>query len=45
VTIKGTFGSHIQRDVAMRTLKKVLEAWRANVESSHKKNKLTITEA
>jgi hypothetical protein len=43
VTIQAVFASDIQRDVAMRVLAELLEAWKANVESSHKRNIITIT--
>ena len=43
IIIEATFGSDIQRNVAIRTLARVLEAWKANVESSHKNNKITIS--
>jgi len=43
ITIEATFGSEIQRDVSVKVLKEFLEAWTQNVESSHKKNKVTIS--
>ena len=43
VTIAGTFGSEMQREIAMRTLKNLLAIWQREVESHHKKNKLNIT--
>jgi ABC-type Fe3+/spermidine/putrescine transport system ATPase subunit len=43
VTIQAVFASHIQREVALRTLDKILAAWKGTVENSHKKNKITIT--
>jgi hypothetical protein len=42
VTIDAWFGSRIQRDVAMKVLGEFLNAWKVNVESSHKKNKVTV---
>ena len=44
VTIEGVCGSELQREIAMRTLTELLEIWRREVESRHKKNKITITE-
>jgi hypothetical protein len=44
ITIDASFGSDMQRDVSMKVLKEFLDAWKANVESAHKKNKVTITE-
>jgi hypothetical protein len=44
ITIEARFGSDIQRDVSMRVLKEFLTAWKANVESAHKKNNITINE-
>jgi len=43
VTIQAVFASHIQREAAIRTLDKILTAWKGTVENSHKKNKITIT--
>jgi len=43
VTIAGTFGSEMQREIALRTLTDLLVIWQGEVESRHKKNKLTIT--
>jgi hypothetical protein len=43
VTIAGVFGSEMQRKVAMRTLSQILAIWQREVESRHKKTKLTIT--
>ena len=42
ITIEATFGSEIQRDVAMRVLRQFLSAWRENVESAHKEKKVAI---
>ena len=42
-TIAGTFGSEMQRQIALRTLTNLLAIWQREVESHHKKNKLTIT--
>jgi hypothetical protein len=44
ITIQATFGSDLQRDAAMRTLKAVLRAWEESVEAAHQHNKVTITE-
>ena len=43
VTIHASFGSDIQCDVSMRVLDEFLEAWQKNVESAHKRNKVTIS--
>jgi hypothetical protein len=43
ITIDARFGSDIQRDVSLKVLKEFLGAWKANVESAHKKNNITIT--
>ena len=43
VTIAGTFGSDMQREIALRTLTDLLVIWQREVESHHKKNKLTVT--
>jgi hypothetical protein len=43
LTIQATFGSDIQRDVAIKVLDQFLEAWKENVESAHKMNKVTIS--
>ena len=43
VRIHAIFGSDIQCDVSMRVLNEFLEAWRHNVETAHKKNKVTIS--
>ncbi len=43
VTIAGTFGSEMQREIALRTLTDLLVIWQREVESRHKKNKLTVT--
>jgi hypothetical protein len=42
VTIEAAFASDIQRDVSLRVLVKFVEAWRTNVESAHRRNKITI---
>ncbi len=42
ITITAVFGSEIQRDVSMKVLWEFLEAWRQNVQSAHKKNKITL---
>ncbi len=42
-TIAGTFGSEMQRQIAMRTLADLIVIWQREVESRHKKNKLTVT--
>ena len=43
MTIAGTFGSEMQREIALRTLTDLLAIWQREVESRHKKNKLTVT--
>ena len=43
VTLAGTFGSEMQREIALRTLTSLLAIWQREVESHHKKNKLNIT--
>lgn len=43
VDIEAVFGSEIQRDVAMKVLGELLAAWKSSVESSHTRNKVTIT--
>ena len=43
VTIAGSFGSEMQRQIALRTLTNLLVIWQREVESHHKKNKLNIT--
>jgi hypothetical protein len=42
VTIEATFGSEIQRDVSVKVLREFLDAWKQNVESSHKRNRIRI---
>ena len=42
VTITASFGSEMQRDVAMRILRKVLAAWEAETERLHQKNRVSI---
>jgi hypothetical protein len=37
ITIRATFGSEMQRDIAVRTLTEMLAAWKGGVESRHKK--------
>ena len=44
VTIEGTFGSGMQREIAVRTLTDILGIWRREVEKRHKKNKVKITQ-
>lgn len=44
ITIEGICGSELQREIAERTLTELLEIWRREVESRHKKNKITMTE-
>jgi hypothetical protein len=44
VTIECVFGSVVQRDVALRTLRAILAAWKRDVEPRHEKNTITITE-
>jgi hypothetical protein len=43
VTITASFGSDMQRDVAMRILRKVLAEWEAETERLHQKNRVSIT--
>jgi hypothetical protein len=42
VRIEAAFGSDTQHDVSMKVLREFLEAWKMNVESAHKKNRVTI---
>jgi hypothetical protein len=42
VKVEAAFGSDIQHDVSMKVLRDFLEAWKMNVESAHKKNKIAI---
>ena len=42
VTIEATFGSEIQRDVTVKVLREFLDAWKQNVESNHKRNRVRI---
>jgi acetyl-CoA carboxylase carboxyltransferase component len=42
ISIEATFGSEIQQSVGTRTLRILLESWKANIEASHKKNIITI---
>lgn len=42
IRIEAAFGSEIQRDVSMKILREFLEAWQTNVQSAHKKNRVTI---
>ena len=44
ITVDASFGGDIQRDVALRTFRHMLMVWKETVETSHKKNKVTITE-
>jgi hypothetical protein len=44
ITIKVSFGSKFEQDVAMRLLAEVLAVWKQTTEASHKKNKITIQE-
>lgn len=43
VTITATFGSDLQRDVAMRILRKMLAEWETETEGHHQKNRVSIT--
>jgi hypothetical protein len=43
VTIAVTLGSEMQGQIALRTLTDLLVIWQREVESRHKKNKLTLT--
>ncbi len=42
IKIEAVFGSDIQHDGSMKVLREFLEAWKRNVESSHKKNNITL---
>lgn len=42
ITITANFGSDMQRDVAMRILRKMLAEWESEVESHHAKNRICI---
>jgi hypothetical protein len=42
--VDAAFGSDIQRDVALRTLSRMLMVWKETVEGSHKDNKVTLSE-
>jgi hypothetical protein len=42
VTIDAVFGSDIQRDVSMKLLRALLNAWKQNVETGHTKNKVAV---
>jgi hypothetical protein len=42
VTIDATFGSEMQRDVALRLLDQLLASWKEMAESHHKKNVIKI---
>jgi hypothetical protein len=44
VTIRGTFGSDVQREIAKMTLSELVVAWKREIELRHKKNKVTIAE-
>lgn len=43
VTIEATFGSDMQKSVAMRVLTDFLEVWKQNVENAHEDNEINIT--
>jgi hypothetical protein len=42
IRIEAVFGSDVQHDVSLKVLREFLEAWKMNVQSAHKKNKITI---
>jgi hypothetical protein len=42
ITITATFGSDMQRDVAMKILRQMLAAWESETEAHHQKNRVTI---
>jgi hypothetical protein len=42
VRIEARFGSQFQRAVAIRSLNKLLAAWKALVEEQHKENAVTV---
>jgi hypothetical protein len=42
VVVDAVLGSEFQCEVAVKTLNALLKAWKAEVEGSHKKNKITI---
>lgn len=42
ISIDAIFGSEIQRDVSMKVLSQFLQAWTANVNAAHQKNKVTV---
>jgi hypothetical protein len=42
VTITATFGSDMQRDVAMTILLQMLAAWQSETEAHHRKNCIDI---
>jgi hypothetical protein len=44
VTIEVSFGSEIQRDVSMKVLRQLLEAWKTNLIAAHQRNKVMIPE-
>ena len=44
IIISATFGSVMQRDVALRALTALLNTWKETVESSHQKNKIIVRE-
>jgi hypothetical protein len=44
IEIRASFGSDYQRDVSLRTLKRLLSSWKEITESHHKKNVITIVQ-
>lgn len=45
VKVDGSFGSDVQRAVALRTFRRMLMVWKETVEASHMKNKVIITQS
>ncbi len=42
ITIAASFGSDIQRDVAMKVLRNMLSAWQTDVEGRHQNNRISM---
>ena len=42
ITITATFGSEMQRDVAVKVLRQILAAWACETEEHHQKNRIGI---
>ena len=45
VKVDASFGSDIQRAVALRSFRRMLTLWKETVEASHMKNKVIITQS